>query len=405
MKFSFFLLFIAGHFASAQTMGFYLRDQVTVLPKSRFIVSVVGFQSDINSQLDESGKKTSIQDELNRKISFKEITEDEPLRTNQLSGLFAANGVNQNQTAGAIEGRIKGFVNGQIPLIGYGITDRMMIIVAMPILHYQIQAQQRFVKSQATEDFLNNLRSQDQTSTAEDFDAAFETSLENKLYRSGYAWNPEVDKKLVGDVQLTLMNQLSSDQSAFSVGLILPTATTASIDDLYQLSGGERKWAVSAKYAKLIQLNPGLGLTNSLENLFYLPTKQSRRLYLDADADLKEGQDQADISAVNQIKYQMQLRYEFPKWVGITGGFSWQYRTKEKISGDKYDASVYELNSKNTGQEIKAVYLALDLNSINSFLAGNFLLPVALELSTYNTLSGRNVLSEPVYQAQGSLFF
>jgi hypothetical protein len=410
MKNNFLSLFLGCSFflsqwAWAQTMGFYVRDQVKVLPKSRFIVSVVGFQSNINSQLDRSGQETSIQDKLNRTITFKDITKDDPLRTNQLVGLLDANDVNQNLDAGFIQGRVKGFVDGQIPLIGYGLTDNTMIIVAMPILHFRIQAQHQFVKSQSTENFLNSLKSQDQSSTAQDFESAFDTSLENKLYRSGYSWNPDVDKKLVGDIQLTVMNQLTSSQSAFSVGLILPTATTASMDDLYQLSGGEKKWAISVKYVKLLQLNQGLSLTNSLENSVYLPTRQWRRLYTDADSELKEGFDQTEISAVNQIKYQMQLRYEFPKWFGITGGFNWQYRTGEKLSGDKYDQTIYEFNSRGTDQELKSAQLAVDINSINSFLQGQFLLPMAFELSTFYTLGGRNVLSEPVYQAQGSLFF
>lgn len=386
-------------------MGFYLRDQVKVLPKSRFIVSMVGFQSNVNSQFDSSGQNTSIQDKLNRDITFKDITDDEPTRRNQLIGLFNSNNVNQAASAGSVHGQVKGFVDGQIPLIGYGLTDDVMMIFALPILHFRIQAQHQFVKSETTETFLKNLEQQEQGTTARDFDSAFDTSMQSKLYRSGYIWNPDVDKKMVGDLQLTVMNQRTESDSAISLGLIFPTATTAAVDDVYQLTGGERKWAVSAKYAKLIPINAGLSLTQSFENLLFLPTKQMRRLYLDDVSDLKEGYDETQISWVNQIKYQMQLRYEFPKWVGITGGVAWQYRTGEKFSGDKYDQQVYDINSRSNDQDLKSAYLAADLNSINSFLAGQFLLPMALEVSTHYTLAGRNVLSEPVYQLQGSVFF
>lgn len=402
----FILLFISTlHLAQAQTMGFYMRDQVKVLPKSRFIVSVVGFQSNINSQLDSSGQSTSIQDKLNRDITFKDITDDDSARKNQLVGLFKANNVNQNAKAGSVNGQVKGFVDGQIPLIGYGLTDDIMMIFALPILHFRIQAQHQFVKSETTKSFLKNLEQQDQGSTARDFDSAFDSSMQSKLYRSNYIWNPDVDQKMVGDLQLTLMNQLTSNQSAVSLGLIFPTADIAAVDDVYQLTGGEKKWAVSAKYAQQIPINTGLSLTQSFENLLFLPTKQMRRLYLNETSDLKEGFDETQISWVNQIKYQMQLRYEFPKWVGITGGLAWQYRTGEKFSGDKYDQLIYDINSRANDQDLKSAYLAADLNSINSFLAGQFLLPMALELSTHYTLAGRNVLSEPVYQLQGSVFF
>lgn len=401
----FFIILFLGSCSFSQTMGFYLRDQVKVLPKSRFIVSVVGFQSNINSQFNSSGENTSIQSKLNRNITFKDITEDDPSRKNQLVGLFSANNVNQAESAGSVQGVVNGFVDGQIPLIGYGLTDDVMIIVAMPILHFRIQAKHQFIKSQVTENFIKNLRDQDQNSTADDFNSAFATSMESKLYRAGYDWNPDVDKKMIGDLQLTFMNQWLENQSAFSFGINLPTATTASMNDVYQLSGGEKKWALTAKYTKEFELNPGLKLTQSLENLFFLPTKQYRRLYLQENAELKEGLDETDVSMVDQLKYQLQLRYEFPQWVGFTGGVSWMYRTGEKLSGSKFDPAVYELNSRSTNQEEKAAYIAMDLNSINSFLAGHFLIPMAFELSAHYTLTGRNVLSEPVYQAQGSLFF
>lgn len=404
LLFLFFYVF-ASHFAQAQTMGFYLRDQVKVLPKSRYIVSVVGFQSDINSQLDSSGKSTSIQNKLNRSITFKDITDDDPNRKNQLVGLFKANNIHQAADAGYIQGSVKGFADGQIPLIGYGLTDNTMLILALPILHFRIQAQNQFIKSQTTQSFLKKLEQQDESSTAKDFDSAFDSSMQSKLYRAGYIWNPDVDKKMVGDLQLTVLNQIDSNQSAIAIGLIFPTATAAATDDVYQLSGGERKWAASAKYTKQHTLSAGLSLTQSIENLLFLPTQQNRRLYLNETSDLKEGFDEASISWVNQTKYQIQMRYEFPKWIGLTGGFSWQYRTGEKLSGQKYADYVYDINSRSNDQDLKSAYVALDLNSINSFLQGHFLLPMALEFSSYHTLAGRNVLSEPVYQLQGSLFF
>ena len=50
--FGLFFSALLFQYAQGETMGFYLRDQVKVLPKSRFILSVIGFQSNVNSQLE-----------------------------------------------------------------------------------------------------------------------------------------------------------------------------------------------------------------------------------------------------------------------------------------------------------------------------------------------------------------
>lgn len=389
----------------AQSFSFFNREQITTLPKNRMIVSDVGFQSEVNSQYNYKSDLKNLSDNLNRRISFNDIIKDEKIRGSQLTGMFQANDVDLNDSAGSVSGEIKTLVDGHVPVFGYGITDRISVIVSVPMIHFTMNSNYRFTNSAATNNFLTKLQQQDQNSVAQDFKKAFQYSLETKLSKIGYKWNSQVDQKFVGDTQIYILQKIS-EQEMLSGILILPTADQAKMDDLFELKGGDRKWGLGAKYAIMNTYDNGISLSHSVQNILLLPTTQEKRLYLTADNDLKEGIDlNTQSSFVDQIKYQFQVRYEFPTWLGVTAGYNWQYKTAEQFSGSKYEASVYDLNGSRTAEELKSIYFATDINSIKSFLSKNFIIPMALELGTSIPVGGKNAMAQAVYQLQGSLFF
>ncbi len=413
LEMAWLLVLASGFFfpeARAQILSSYVREQVGTLPRGRFMVSFVAVNASIDTMYGASGEQTSLSSNFNQDISFQRITSEDPARGNQLAGLFLANGVNLSDSAGTMTGSIQGTVNGKIPVLGYGITDDIGVFVSVPVLTFNIRAAYEFQESSSTQSFLSRLSENDQVSVANEMTAALNTSLESKLYNADLAWDPNLNRSYLGDVQVNVMKVFSGRKGelrhSIQPGIVLPTATDQDIHDLYGLRAGERRWGVSFKYA-LEQPLPGRFQANlGVSGTYLFDATRARRIPLNAADQMNELiEEDARVSGGSRVQTQAQLRYSFPKWVSLNAGMVYQKRFQETITGSTYSGSQYAIASGRTSSELVSSYFSFDLNSIQSFLEGGFLFPAVAELGVGIPLGGRNAIAEPVIQLQGSMFF
>ena len=409
MILAYLLLLLFSPPSHAQMMSAFVREQVGSLPRGRFLVSMVSMQSSIDQMYSNNGQKGSLSENFNQNITFQKITTEEPIRGNQLAGLFMSNGVALSDSAGDLSGSVKGTVSGRVPLLGYGIQDDLGIYFALPIIEFKINAQYQFKQSTQSVNFLNQLKTSDQSSIAREFETALNTSLENKLYKDNYDWNSTLNKSYIGDLQINLVKVLNNSydfKSQIQPFIILPTSNDQDLRNLYGLHAGDSRWGLGAKYSiqKLVfnrlQLNSGFAAT------VLLPTQQGKRLPINPTDQLNELLD-PNVSVAGGMSYhtQIQVRYPFPKWVGLNLGMDWQQKFQDSFTGNIYGQQVYQNAEQKTGSYLLTSYASIDFNSIQSFLAGGFLIPAEAELGVGVPISGRNAVAEPVIQMQGTVFF
>jgi hypothetical protein len=226
--------------ANAQVLSTFVREQVGTLPKGRFMVSYLSLNASIDSMYGRSGDSKSLSGNLNQSITFQKITEEDPIRGNQLAGLFLANGVNLGDQAGSLAGSIRGTVNGKVPVIGYGIRDDLGLYVSLPVLTFNINADYQFTPSATTSGLLSQLSANDQSSVASEMGAALNSSLERKLFTAGLGWDPRLNRSYFGDAQVMLLKVIPPAQGKtlkqlLQPMLVLPTASDRDIRDIYGL--------------------------------------------------------------------------------------------------------------------------------------------------------------------------
>jgi hypothetical protein len=406
---SFVLALLSVNAANSQVMSTFVREQAGTLPRGRFLVSMVSAQSSIDRMYNGAWGKEPLSENFNQNITFGKITREEPVRGNQLSGLFLSNGVSLADSAGEVSGTVSGTVSAKVPLLGYGISDDLGVYFALPIIEFKMNAHYQFKKSPQAETFLKQLKDSDQSSVAEEFNVALNTSLENKLNSANYDWNSTLNKTYVGDFQINVVKVLvnSSDfKSQIQPYLILPTSNDQDLRDLYGLRAGDQRWGVGAKFATQKQFFGLLQFNAALSSTFLFPTEQGRRLPKDESDQLNEYLDPSvAVGGGMSYRSQIQIRYAFPKWVGLSLGCDWQQRFQDTFSGRVYDSSVYKNGEAKTGSSLLSTYASIDLNSIQSFLSGGFLFPAVAELGVGLPLAGQNAIAEPVIQLQGTMFF
>lgn len=397
--------------ANAQVLSTFVREQVGTLPKGRFMVSYLSLNASIDSMYGRDGNSKSLSGNLNQSITFQKITEEDPVRGNQLSGLFLANGVNLGDQAGSLTGSIRGTVNGKVPVIGYGIRDDLGLYVSLPVLTFNVNAEYRFTPSATTNGLLSQLSSNDQSSVASEMNAALSSSLERKLFTAGLGWDPRLNRSYFGDAQVMLLKVIPPSsgktmKQLLQPVMVLPTASDRDIRDLYGLKAGDGRFGMGFKYGLEETLPYRLQINFGAAATYLFSSEQARRLPRSGGDELNELLDPGTrVSGGSKFQSQVQLRYPFPRWVGLNLGVSWQKQFQESLAGTLYSPDVYSVASSRTSYDLVSSYASLDLNSIQSFLEGNFLLPAVAEVGIGLPLAGRNAVAEPVLQFQGTMFF
>lgn len=409
-----FLLALAGLSAphcEAQLISSYIREQVGTLPKGRFMVSALGIQAGVGQVFDDGGAKQALSNNFNQNVTFQQITQDDPARSNLLTGLFQAYGLNLQNSSGRIEGQLVGRVNGMVPVLGYGITDRIGIYLNVPILTFQIQTAYRFVPSAQTSQFLTTLQQNNQGSVANEFISAMNTSLESRLYQTQYDYNPALNRSYLGDLQVSLMNVLQEStprQGGVAVqGIaVLPTAQDRDIRDLYGLRAGDRRFGLGARGMMETRIGSGLSWFNSAQGVFLFPSNQARRFPSNPSDQLNAAvSNSTEITGGARLNAQTQLRYSFPKWVSLNVGMGYAIRMQEGYAASDVSPESLAIASARSQMSLASAFGSVDLNSIPSFLEGKFLFPAVFEIGAGIPLAGRNSFAEPVVQVQGTMFF
>ena len=396
--------------ANAQASAVFIREQIATLPAHRFMVSVVGVNASLDTTYGRDGVSSPVSNRFQQNISFNKVAEEEPIRGNQLAGMFASNGVALDDSAGEVKGSFNGVMNVKVPVIGYGITDQVGIYLSAPIVNFQVRTNYQFKESNQTKAFYEKLKSAEQNTVVEEFRSAFSASLENKLFKAGYNWNPELNRSYLGDIQLSLayvpdVSPFRGYRQMIQPFLLLPTASDRDIHDLFGLKAGDDRLGIGSKYSLETKLN-SVQVNFSVQGTYLFPNTQDRRLPKNIDDELNEYlAENSRVSGGNRLQGQVQLRYSLPHWASLNLGALWQRKYNESILGESFSEINYQLAEDRSNYELLSSYASIDLNSIESFLNGSFLFPGSVELGLGLPLRGRNAIAEPTVQFQGSLFF
>ncbi len=405
-----FFVALCSSRSQAQLSAVSMKDQMGTLPKGRFIVSYVNSRTALDSFFSATGTRGTLSDRFSNAVSWNTVIESDPARANQLQGLLQANQVDTNGSTGQLDGAIQGSVFAQVPVIGYGITDQIMVVFTLPIVRFQVASDYAFRPSESFKQFSNQLVSGYNNGVAAEFEYSFQRSFEILLANNGFQYRPLTDKTMVGDLRADFLfvpaNQTGPVRFSLSPHIIFPTAQSADPTDLYQFTAGNGRAGLGGKVMGEWSTGTGLAFSGNLGGSFIFSGTQMRRIPrapnnpIDSDVDTN-----AIVSGGHQIAGGLQTKYEFPVWVSLFGGIQLQKQFQQEISGSVFEPFRYVYAAPETDQSLTHIYAGMELNSIKPFLAGNFLLPAAGMFSMGYPLTGTNVPAEPTFNFQGSLFF
>lgn len=383
------------------------------LPQGRFMVSVLNLVTPLESRSLLNGDSQSFSSMFNRNLSWQMMMDSEPARKDQVAGLLAANGITDfNSSAGSFAGSFGGRATTLVPLVGYGLTDRIGVFFVIPIIKFQTSYSTAYQASAAAQKLIQDLEGSGQSSTAAEMAESLNQGFNLQLTKAGFSNTPNREIQRVGDLRMEIPIPLTEPtkplQWIAATQAVFPTAERAASDDFFGFSGGEKRFALGEKITAA-WTPPGLRRSTILAStslLIPFGTEMSVRIpknsidFLPSDIDPT-----TQISGGILAQAFTSFRYDWSTLIGTKLSYQFQRRFQKTFSGSLFDSTRYDLLTRLTEESLHSIQAGIEFNTIRAFLDGKFLFPGMLSLGAGIPIASQNSLNTPTYLLQGAVFF
>ena len=328
----------------------------------------------------------------------------------KLKGLIGASDVSLASSSGpgSTTGVVNTLIDVKVPVLAWGVTDRLTLAVAVPIMKVQISADTGFESNEDGNRFLNTLSAQDPVK-ADEVKGALTNGIQQKLEQKGYEPLRSHTVQGVGDIKLVgkyLLSQKEQDAVALKCDLTLPTGRAVSPDKAVDapLGDGQTDFGFSLIWDRMLteslKLNTYSGYTIQFANSVVKRIPTATESLSDVKETLRRKL--GDVATAGTS-----LSYEFSS-VGLTvgAGYSFQYLTPTIYQDGQYESYRYRLLEADSPlQALHAATLSAGFSTVDWFKAKKFVLPFQANLAYSRPLIGRNVTKNDVVTAELVLFF
>lgn len=385
-------------------------ESVGTLPPGRFMVSAMYMFGSVASRYGDDGTGGAISDSLNRNISWQMVIDEEKERREQIAGLLSSSGVDSKDSAGNMVGKFDGTMQVTVPVLGCGITKKLGLFAAMPIIKLKANAAIAFQASESSKALMQNLQNMGQASVAKEFALSLNNGFEDKLKRAGYKFENHTERQMIGDLRLELPYVFDTEgrsfKDALTTTIVVPTAQLAPMDDVYQVSGGLKRWGVGVRNAYQFSFIKRAAVTLTGGVLAYLPVTQAKRIPQDAADQLPEEIDEfTRISTALSYQASAFVSYQMSRSWAAKAGMQHQEILNHGYSGDRYNANRYGVLTEKSGMRLDSASAQVEFSAVQGFLDGDFFMPGVITAGIGYPLLGRSSLSDATYMIQGIFFF
>lgn len=383
------------------------------LPQGRFMVSVLSLTTPLEGRSLVNGDNQTFSSLFNRNLSWQTLIDSQPERAAQVQGLLSANGISDfNQSAGTFAGTFAGRAETMVPVVGYGITDRIGAFFVLPIITFKTSYSSSYQASSSAQSLINNLESSNQSQAAAEMAQSLNQGLSLQLAKAGYASTPDRTVKRVGDLRMEIPVPLTEStkplQWITSTQAIFPTADRAELDDLFGFSGGEKRFALGQKLTAA-WIPQGLRRSTLLASTSLMVpfgTEMKLRIPKNSTDFLPSDIDPATAVSGGALATAFtSFRYDWSTLIGTKLSYQFQRRFQKSFQGSAFDPARYQYLSSLTEESLHSVQVGVEINTIRAFLDGKFLLPGMVSLGAGFPLMSQNSINTATYLLQGAIFF
>lgn len=415
---SFYLLFLLTSFAFAQEGQLKIPfnfENASVLPSGIRNLRYMNAKLDAIDKFDGSGNIVPIGNALNKAITWgdsingkKDIYERALLR-----GTLSNYGIDESEYIGNTTGVVNVAVTAQVPVIAYGVNEKLTMAIALPFVTDDISVDSGFVADENLNNFATNIVQRQRNSQHKAYKVKFDTlnAIENKLRDNGYKTlsSSEGRRSRLGDVIIVSKYQyVKSDNllSALRFEVTAPTGEKTDVDKAVDVGTGDGQWDVGLGVASQYDISGAFSLSGFAGFTIQLPTEGEKRIPVEADSKITEDKDErTEIDLGDMLKIEAALTYNFLNGFSLVNGLGHQYKQADSYEGSKFSKNRYEWLAQDTEQKMTTYQAGLSYSTIPLFRQKKFKVPLQASVFYTSVLEGKNIVKDDVVTLEMALFF
>lgn len=350
---------------------------------------------------------------LNKNVSWRDVVDGQEDDT--LKGITEAKlkqlGINLDESTGSTSGVVNTYVNVKVPVLAMGVTEKLTMAVAVPIMSIQVNADTGLIKdSNGQADSLIASLYKSDPDKAREAEQKLNNAVNTKLKRLGYEPITSREETEIGDVRLVGKYQAynsAADSIAIKGEVTAPTGVAPNADRALDTPTGDGQTDLGAMVvydhffdrSRLVRANFYAGYTAQLPDHLERRLPVSDRDSLSADKELL-ARDLGDVIASGAA-----FIYEFPFGLNMAAGYGFQRMAPTSFEGVKYAPYRYRLLEANTGQVLHSATFGMGFSSVEMYRNKQFKAPFQVNVAYSKPLAGINVVRNGFMSFELVLFF
>ena len=404
----FFLLLVVFKFSSA-----YALENTKVLPKGRKFVTLRMVDTDISSKTDSDGNAQPISQPLQKDLTFQKVlkSENDPIKKSLIQAFLQSNNFNEEEALGTFTADMNGHVRAYAPVLGFGITDKLTLALAVPYMSAQTSVKAGFVASPRSEEFVKKLSAPEYNLVKNAREVADKLNnatgkLDQKLLDNGFQALKNWEGHGFGDMTLAgkyAAVAIENFRVATTTGIVAPTGRVKDPDILNDVGFGDGQWDV---FQQITLEQPIVGDVTFSQYAKYTYQAVGKKKVRDAteEESIEVPKVETEFKLGDKIEGGAGVLYA-PSFGLLTGvGYSYFFKYADRYTV-KDSGLRQDYLEKDTDQRAQNLELLLGYSGIPAFQRGEFPAPYEIKMSYFKQLRSMNSTVTDLYQIDASVYF
>lgn len=361
-----------------------------LLPKGVFTFAYnTGRTAVINTRYDNNGQKISNKEWNSRDLSFNDLVKSSKDKTDEVlsSSAFKAFGIDLETQAGEVENNLNVNTTSKVFVLGYGINEKSNLFLIVPTINVSFDVNSEFKASNSYNQLIEDLRSSGQAQKADYLEQVKRAPLKTRLNDNGQRLPTEIDS--VSNLYINYRRQFSSVIS--DTFAIIPYGYKYNTSDFIDFKLNDNslglKQGLGYDYAlnetSLFGLYGSYHYRSPFKMDYRVPRTENDPMSSDIEEDLS-------IKYGDQIDLSTQYTYKWNSLLSNYINFRYIYSFKDSYQGSDFSQERYSILEKDTDSKSLSAQVGVSINTISSFIAQKFILPIDLNIQYSKTLYAKN---------------
>jgi hypothetical protein len=386
-------------------------DSTGTLPKGVRNVRLSGFTTEITDKYTGAGNVEPLASAFNKPVTWKQLTDAQPagFERGQFRGGLRSLGINMDQVVGESRGVVNTRVTTTLPVLAYGVTERLTVGLAVPIVYSNVNVDTGWSASSSFQATLDKLSRGGFYNKVLANEAKLQNVVATKIASYGYKPLENETRTDVGDVTVAAKYlTYKNEKVALAVAprVVIPTGRKADVDKLVDVAPGDGQWDVGVSavadyfHSGAITFNTSAGYMHQFESnkAKRIPASADESLSADIDPFVREKL--GDIASAG-----LGARYAIRELWTLGAAYNFQYKFRDAYYGGAYAPERYNYLSEGTEQNMHTATVGASFSTIPLFRSKRFAVPMEAGLNYSTVFAGRNVSRIALTSFDLAMFF